>query len=56
VAAQRALLENPAWRELSAVNRDSLGVSPELLDALLQVESFRRVWDSLGVATAGTAR
>jgi len=57
LAAQRALLENPAWRRLSAANRDSLGVSPELLDALLQVDSFKRVWVSLGSkTTAGPAK
>jgi uncharacterized Ntn-hydrolase superfamily protein len=56
LAAQRALLENPAWRKLSAANRDSLGVSAELLDALMRVDSFKRVWVSLGSTTAGTAK
>lgn len=53
-AAQRALLENPAWRHLSPTNRESLGVSAELLDALLQIDSFNRVWTSL--APAGRAK
>ena len=35
LAAQRAVLENPAWRHLSVANREGLGVSSELLDALL---------------------
>ena len=47
LAAQRALLENPAWRHLSVANREALEVSTELLDALLRVESFNRVWYSL---------
>jgi uncharacterized Ntn-hydrolase superfamily protein len=47
MAAERAVLENPSWRYLSAANRESLGVSAELLDALLQVDSFNRVWTSL---------
>jgi len=55
-AAQRALLENPAWRRLSAANREALGVSAELLDALLQVESFERLWSSLGMQTTDSAR
>ena len=46
-AAQRALLENPAWRRLPASTRASLGVAPELIEALLEVESFKRVWHSL---------
>lgn len=46
-AAQRALLENPTWRGLPAATRAGLGVEPEMIDALLAVESFRRVWDSL---------
>jgi len=50
LAAQRALLENPAWRHLSVANREGLGVSTELLDALLKVESFNRVWHSLAAA------
>ncbi len=53
LSAQRALLENPAWRHLSASNRQSLGVSGELLDALLQVDSFQRVWASLAPKHAG---
>lgn len=52
LAAERALLENPTWRHLSATNRASLGVSAELLDALLQVDSFDRVWTSLAPAAA----
>ena len=47
LAAQRALLENPAWRHLSVANREGLGVSTELLHGLLRVESFNRVWHSL---------
>jgi uncharacterized Ntn-hydrolase superfamily protein len=50
LAAQRALLENPAWRHLSAANREGLGVSAEFLDALLEIDSFRRVWNSLAAA------
>jgi uncharacterized Ntn-hydrolase superfamily protein len=46
-AAQRALLENPAWRRLPASTRASLGVEPELIEALLEVDSFKRVWHSL---------
>ena len=46
-AAQRALLENPAWRRLPAPTRASLGVEPELISALLEIESFKRVWNSL---------
>jgi len=46
-AAQRALLENPAWRRLPASTRASLGVEPELIRELLEVESFKRVWRSL---------
>lgn len=46
-AARRALLVNPAWRNLSESNRAGLGVSPQLLAALLEVESFNRVWSSL---------
>ncbi len=54
-AAQRALLENPAWRHLSAANRQGLGVSAGLLDALLQVDSFQRVWTRLASATETAA-
>ena len=56
LAAQRALLENPAWRHLSATNRESLGVSAELLDALLQIDSFNRVWTSLAPASETMAK
>jgi uncharacterized Ntn-hydrolase superfamily protein len=54
-AAQRALLENPAWRHLSPTNRESLGVSAELLDALLRIDSFNRVWTSLAPADQAPA-
>lgn len=50
LAAQRALIENPAWRHLSASNRESLGVSSELLEALLAIDSFNRVWTSLAAS------
>jgi uncharacterized Ntn-hydrolase superfamily protein len=50
-AAQRALLENPAWRRLPASTRSILGVEPELIEELLQVDSFQRIWKSL--ATEG---
>ena len=56
LAAQRALLENPAWRHLSVANREGLGVSTELLDALLEVESFNRVWHSLAATDAAGAQ
>ncbi len=56
LAAQRALLENPAWRHLSVANREGLGVSSELLDALLRVESFSRVWHSLAAVRGAGAR
>jgi len=56
LAAQRALLENPAWRHLSVANREGLGVSTELLDALLGVESFNRVWHSLAAGSEAGAR
>jgi uncharacterized Ntn-hydrolase superfamily protein len=46
-AAQRALLENPAWRRLPASTRASLGVEAALIDSLLQIDSFQRVWHSL---------
>lgn len=49
-AAQRALLENPTWRHLSPTNRESLGISAEFLDALLQIDSFNRFWTSLAPA------
>lgn len=52
LAAERALLENPTWRYLSAANREGLGVSADVLDALLQVESFNRLWTSLTPTTA----
>jgi uncharacterized Ntn-hydrolase superfamily protein len=51
LSAQRALLENPAWRHLSAANRASLGVSDELLDALLAIDAFGRVWNSLAASS-----
>lgn len=47
LAAQRALLENPTWRHLSPTNRESLGISAEFLNALLQIDSFNRFWSSL---------
>lgn len=47
-AGRRALLENPSWRHLDPDTLRSLGVDPELVAALLEVESFRRLWDSLG--------
>ncbi len=46
-AGRRALLENPSWRQLPPSTLQSLGVDPELLAALLQVESFQRLWESL---------
>lgn len=55
-AAQRALLENPAWRHLSVANREGLGLPSELLDALLEVESFKRVWNSLETAADAGAQ
>lgn len=56
LAAQRAVLENPTWRQLSAANREGLGVSSELLDALLKVESFNRIWHSLAAANEASAQ
>ncbi len=56
LAAQRALLENPAWRHLSVANREGLGLSTELLDALLGVESFNRVWHSLAAGSEAGAQ
>jgi uncharacterized Ntn-hydrolase superfamily protein len=55
-AAQRALLENPAWRRLPASTRASLGVAPELINALLEVDSFRRVWESLAAGASAVAQ
>jgi uncharacterized Ntn-hydrolase superfamily protein len=55
-AAQRALLENPTWRRLSASTRASLGVPPELIEALQEVESFRRVWQSLAPESVPVAQ
>ncbi len=46
-AGRRALLENPSWRQLSPSTLQSLGLDPELVAALLEVESFRRLWESL---------
>ncbi len=46
-AGRRALLENPSWRRLPPSTLQSLGIEPELLAALLEVESFRRLWQSL---------
>jgi len=46
-AGRRALLENPSWRQLPPSTLRSLGVAPELVAALLEVESFRRLWESL---------
>jgi len=50
-AAQRALLENPAWRRLPEATRASLGVPPGLIASLQEVESFRRIWNSLAPGT-----
>jgi uncharacterized Ntn-hydrolase superfamily protein len=50
MAAQRALLENPSWRQLSSTNRERLGIPAEFLDALLQIDSFNRFWSSLAPA------
>jgi hypothetical protein len=51
-AAQRALLENPAWRTLPASTRTVLGVEPELIQKLLQVDSFKQIWQSLATERA----
>lgn len=55
-AAQRALIENPAWRRLPASTRSSLGVAPELINALLEIDTFRRVWGSLSPETSAAAQ
>ena len=55
-AAQRALIENPAWRRLPASTRASLGVAPELITALLEVDAFRRLWESLAVEGPAVAQ
>jgi len=55
-AAQRALIENPAWRRLPASTRSSLGVPPELIKALLEIDTFRRVWGSLSPETSAAAQ
>ena len=46
-AGRQALLENPSWRQLPPSTLRSLGLDPELVAALLEVESFRRLWESL---------
>lgn len=46
-AGQRALFENPAWRHLPPSTRAALGVDQTTISALLEVDLFRRVWDSL---------
>ena len=53
-AGRQALLENPTWRHLPPSSLQSLGVSPELVAALLEVESFRRLWESLAPEKEGT--
>jgi uncharacterized Ntn-hydrolase superfamily protein len=55
-AAQRGLIENPAWRRLPASTRSSLGVPPELIKALLEIDTFRRVWGSLSPETSAAAQ
>ncbi len=51
IAGRRALLENPSWRRLPPSTLQSLGVEPGLVAALLEVESFRRLWESLAPET-----
>ena len=55
-AAQRALIENPSWRRLPESTRASLGVAPELITELLEIDSFRRVWESLAPETSAVAQ
>ena len=56
LAAQRALIENPTWRRLPAAIRASLGVAPEEIAALLEVDSFRSVWQSLAPETTAVTQ
>lgn len=51
-AGRRALLENPSWRRLPPETRTVLGVEPELIRRLAEIESFRRLWDSLAPPAA----
>jgi uncharacterized Ntn-hydrolase superfamily protein len=47
MAARQALQTNPHWRHLPPSTRQALGVPPELISRLLQIESFRSAWDGL---------
>jgi uncharacterized Ntn-hydrolase superfamily protein len=55
-AAQRALIENPTWRRLPESTRASLGVAPALVTELLEIDTFRRVWESLAPETSAVAQ
>ena len=46
-AGARALVLSPAWRGLSPHSRAILGMSPEVLDQLLETQVFARLWETL---------
>lgn len=46
-AARNAILINPALKKIGPKPRAVLGLSEELLQRLVEVESFRRLWNSL---------
>ena len=48
-AGRKALLLSPSWPRLPERTRIELGVHPDLVNALKEDESFRRLWDSLAV-------
>ena len=53
-AARQALLVNPSWRRLPPSTLQKLGIEPQLIAALLKVESFRRLWESLSADSETT--
>ena len=50
IAARRALLLNPSWRTLRPATRGALGFDDAMLKALLGVDSFGRLWQSMSDA------
>jgi hypothetical protein len=55
-AGQRAVILNPMLKRYANQRETGLGSDPEVLEQLLAIAPFRRLWDALPGSMQGDAR